>query len=156
MRCGLIIDGERLYRCRNTLTRENTSVSAMMNVRTRRGDCCISLASGRYAFLSGANRNAQVSMDFRGGWLAMVVIMKFRPVPLLLGRKLKHGVMDCYTLFRMRIIFAELTFLTSNANGWWLRGENLYLNNIALSTASAVSIGEEQRVTSSSGGHSRR
>ncbi len=70
---------------------------------------------GRVPFLSGADRNAQVSNGLPW-WLACDgVIMKFRPVPLLLGRKFKHGVMDCYTLFRMHIIFAELTFLTSNA-----------------------------------------
>lgn len=34
-------------------------------------------------------------------WLASDgELRKYRSVPLLLGRKFEHGIMDCYTLFR--------------------------------------------------------
>ncbi|HEE9529741.1 TPA: Mov34/MPN/PAD-1 family protein, partial [Salmonella enterica subsp. enterica serovar Infantis] len=88
--CGLIIDGERLYRCRNIhpdpgkhfrisddewLSAEDEGeVTAVFHSHP-----------GRVPFLSGADRNAQVSNGLPW-WLACDgVIMKFRPVPLLLG-----------------------------------------------------------------------
>ncbi|KWQ85052.1 phage tail protein, partial [Salmonella enterica subsp. enterica serovar Tennessee] len=148
--CGLIIDGERLYRCRNIhpdpgkhfrisddewlAAEDEGEVTAVFHSHP-----------GVVPFLSGADRNAQISSGLPW-WLACDgVIMKFRPVPFLLGRRFEHGIMDCYTLFRDAYHLCGIDLPDfERTNGWWLRGENLYLNNMPLNGFRQVSTGEAQ------------
>jgi cell wall-associated NlpC family hydrolase len=57
-------------------------------------------------------------------WLASDgELRKYRPVPLLLGRKFEHGIMDCYTLFRDAYHLCGIDLPDfGRTNGWWLRG----------------------------------
>lgn len=51
--------------------------------------------------------------------------------PPLLGREFAHGILDCYTL--VRDYYKEVCGLDipnfEREDGWWERGENLYLDN---------------------------
>ncbi|WEU67280.1 C40 family peptidase [Xanthomonas phage JGB6] len=50
----------------------------------------------------------------------------------LVGREFHHGILDCYTLVRdyyqqeMNITLKDY----ERADGWWERGENLYMKNL--------------------------
>lgn len=134
--CGLIIDGERVFRCRNIhpdphnqfriadddwlAAEEAGEVTAVfhshpMNLPT----------------LSSSDRRAQIASDLPWILACNGVLRTFRPVPHLLGRRFEHGVTDCYTLFRdaYHLCGMDLPDFVRK-NGWWLRGENLYLKNL--------------------------
>ncbi|EQB3909967.1 C40 family peptidase [Citrobacter freundii] len=134
--CGLIIDGERLFRCRNIhpdphnqfriadddwlAAEEAGEVTAVfhshpMNLPT----------------LSSSDRRAQIASDLPWILACNGVLRTFLPVPHLLGRRFEHGVTDCYTLFRdaYHLCGIDLPDFVRK-NGWWLRGENLYLKNL--------------------------
>ncbi|WLS80954.1 C40 family peptidase [Erwinia pyri] len=134
--CGLIIDDHRLYRCCNIHPTPST------NFRISDEDWLAAEAEGEitavfhshpsgYHFLSAADRRMQILTGLPW-WLACDdVLHKYRPVPHLNGRKFEHGVMDCYTLMRdaYHLCGIELPDF-ERTNGWWLRGENLYLKNL--------------------------
>lgn len=93
--------------------------------------------------LSGADRAMQV-MTGLPWWLACDgELRKFRPVAHLLGRRFEHGVTDCYTLFRDAYHLCGIDLPDfARSDGWWLRGENLYLKNLAANGFHQVSASE--------------
>lgn len=135
--CGLIIDCERLIRCRNVHGRpaEHFRISDEDWINTEAaGEVTAVFHShpGDAPTLSGADRQMQTVTGLPW-WLASGGrLVKYRPVPHLLGRRFEHGVMDCYTLFRdaYHLCGVDLPDF-ERKNGWWLRGENLYLLNMA-------------------------
>ena len=135
--CGLIIDGARLWRCRNA------HQDPACNFRIADRDWLEAETAGEITavfhshpesklVLSGADRTAQLETGIEW-WLASGgKLRKFRPVPHLLGRRFVHGEMDCYTLFRDAYHLCGIDLPDfERTNGWWVRGENLYLQNIA-------------------------
>lgn len=135
--CGLIINDDRLIKCRNT------HPNPVAHFRISDDDWLKAEAAGAITAvfhshpadvltLSGADRQAQVITGLPW-WLASCgQLRKYQPVPHLLGRRFEHGVMDCYTLFRdaYHLCGVDLSDF-ERTNGWWLRGENLYLKNMA-------------------------
>lgn len=135
--CGLIIDGIRLFPCRNIHPRPES------HFRISDGDWLAAEREGEVTavfhshpmnspVLSGADRRAQVVTGLPW-WLACNgALRQFRPVPHLLGRRFQHGVTDCYTLFRDAYHLAGVDLPDfERTDGWWLRGENLYIKNMA-------------------------
>lgn len=135
--CGLIIDGDRFMRC------DNQHPDPGRNFRISDTDWMRAEAAGEITAvfhshpepklaLSAADRVAQISTGIEW-WLASADrLRKFRPVPHLLGRRFDHGVMDCYTLFRDAYHLCGIDLPDfERTNGWWVRGENLYLKNMA-------------------------
>ncbi|MDM3290149.1 C40 family peptidase [Citrobacter sp. Ce105] len=148
--CGLILDGDRLFRCRNEHPEpgKHFRISDDDWLKAEEvGDVVAVFHSHpqNVPFLSGADRQMQ-GITGLPWWLASAGrIMKFRPVPFLLGRRFEHGVMDCYTLFRDAYHLCGINLPNfERANGWWLRGENLYLKNMPLHGFHQVSPGEAQ------------
>ncbi|MDF7681491.1 C40 family peptidase [Enterobacteriaceae bacterium ESL0689] len=143
--CGLILDDDRLFPCKNVhpepdkhfrisdndwlTAEENGEITAVFHSHPQ-----------NIPILSGADRQMQV-MTGLPWWLASGgKIHKFRPVPFLLGRRFEHGVTDCYTLFRDAYHLCGIDLPDfERSNGWWLRGENLYLNNLMLNGFRQVS-----------------
>lgn len=148
--CGLIIDGNTLVRCRNI------HPDPAMHFRISDDDWLSAEAAGEITAvfhshpiqklaLSGADRQAQLATGIEW-WLASGgELRKFRPVPHLLGRTFNHGVMDCYTLFRDAYHLCGIDLPDfERTNGWWLRGENLYLKNMAANGFHEVSMSDIQ------------
>ena len=83
--------------------------------------------------LSTADRQMQVQTGL-DWWLVhnkTKIIRKYRNIPHLLGREFKHGVMDCYTLYRDAYMLAGLEMDEfERTDDWWHQGKNLYLDNI--------------------------
>lgn len=135
--CGLIVDGRGLVKCRNahpTPERHfRISDDDWLNAEAA-GEITAVFHShpGRKLVLSGADRTGQLATGIEW-WLASGgQLRKFRPVAYLLGRNFAHGVMDCYTLFRDAYHLCGIDLPDfERTNGWWLRGENLYLKNMA-------------------------
>lgn len=135
--CGLIVDGMSLVRCRNahpTPERHfRISDDDWLNAEAA-GEITAVFHShpGQKLVLSGADRTGQLATGI-DWWLASGgQLRKFRPVAHLLGRTFIHGVVDCYTLFRDAYHLCGIDLPDfERANGWWLRGENLYLKNMA-------------------------
>lgn len=134
--CALIIDHCRVFHCRNTHSQPGK------HFRIADDDWLSAEDEGEvtavfhshpmdYPVLSSTDRRAQVISGLPW-WLACNgVLHKFRPVPHLLGRRFEHGVSDCYTLFRDAYHLCGIDLPDFNrAQGWWLRGENLYLKNM--------------------------
>ncbi|WP_170930748.1 C40 family peptidase [Yersinia intermedia] len=135
--CGLIVDGRSLVRCRNS------HPTPERHFRISDDDWLNAEAAGEITavfhshpelklVLSGADRTGQLATGI-DWWLASGgKIRKFRPVAHLLGRTFIHGVVDCYTLFRDAYHLCGIDLPDfERTNGWWLRGENLYLKNMA-------------------------
>lgn len=58
-------------------------------------------------------------------------IHKFRYMQPLIGREFKHGITDCYTLFRDAYHISGLDFPNFNReDDWWNNGQELYLDNM--------------------------
>ncbi|EJE6911956.1 Mov34/MPN/PAD-1 family protein, partial [Salmonella enterica] len=55
---------------------------------------------GGQPYLSDVDRRLQVQSDLPWWLVCAGQVHKFRCVPHLTGRQFKHGVFDCYTLFR--------------------------------------------------------
>lgn len=134
--CALILNDERVFRCRNV------HPEPWHNFRISDDDWLAAEEEGEITAvfhshpqsqpaLSGADRQTQV-MTGLPWWLASGGhLRKYRPVPHLLGRKFEHGIMDCYTLFRDAYHLCGIDLPDfERTNGWWLRGENLYLANM--------------------------
>ncbi|CTZ81428.1 putative tail assembly protein [Escherichia coli] len=63
----------------------------------------------------------------------MIAQGKFRCVPHLTGRRFEHGVTDCYTLFRDACHLAGIDMPDfEREDDWWRNGQNLYLDNMAV------------------------
>lgn len=135
--CGLIIDNARLYRCRNVHPEPKS------HFRISDDDWLAAESEGEITalfhshpepinVLSGADRHAQVLTGLPWFLACDGVVHEFRPVPHLLGRRFEHSVMDCYTLFRDAYHLCGINLPDfERTNGWWLRGENLYLKNMS-------------------------
>ncbi len=134
--CGLIVDGRSLVKCRNAhpIPERHFRISDddWLNAEAA-GEITAVFHShpGQKLVLSGADRTAQLATGI-DWWLASGgQLRKFRPVAYLLGRNFAHGVMDCYTLFRDAYHLCGIDLPDfERTNGWWLRGENLYLKNM--------------------------
>ncbi|MFW7377135.1 C40 family peptidase [Vagococcus fluvialis] len=135
--CGLIVDNRWLWRCPNAHPEPDK------HFRINDRDWLEAEAAGEITAvfhshpgnnlaLSGADRIAQIATDLPWWLVSAGALRKYRPVPHLLGRKFEHGVMDCYTLFRdvYHLCGIDLPDF-ARTNGWWARGENLYIKNIA-------------------------
>ncbi len=148
--CGLIIDNARLFKCRNI------HPEPRLHFRISDDDWIAAEDEGEITalfhshpapvhVLSGADRHAQVLTGLT--WLLACegVMHEFRPVPHLLGRRFEHGVMDCYTLFRDAYHLCGIDLPDfERTNGWWLRGENLYMKNMAANGFSQIDSTEMQ------------
>lgn len=135
--CGLIIDDARLIQCRN-LHHNPAAHFRISDDDWLKAESAGAITAvfhshpGNAITLSGADRQAQVVTGLPW-WLASGgQLRKYQPVPHLLGRRFAHGVMDCYTLFRdaYHLCGVDLPDF-ERTNGWWVRGENLYLKNMA-------------------------
>lgn len=134
--CGLIIDGNRLFRC------PNAHPEPRNQFRISDDDWLAAEDEGEvtaifhshpkgYSVLSANDRRAQLATGLEWWLAANGRLMKFRPVPHLLGRKFEHGTSDCYSIFRDAYHLCGIDLPDfERTNGWWLRGENLYLKNI--------------------------
>ena len=135
--CGLIIDGARLIRCKNAHPEPDRnfriSDTYWMNAEAA-GEITAVFHSHPQPklVLSSADRQSQIATDVEW-WLASArELRKFRPVSYLLGRSFEHGVMDCYTLFRDAYHLCGIDLPDfERSTGWWVRGENLYIKNMA-------------------------
>ncbi|MBK4471407.1 C40 family peptidase [Enterobacter hormaechei] len=146
--CGLILDGRQLFRCRNVhpepgkhfrisddewlAAEEAGEVTAVFHSHPMNSPV-----------LSGADRKCQVASGLPWVLACNGKIRTFRPVDYFLGRRFEHGVTDCYTLFRDAYHLCGIDLPDfERTNGWWLRGENLYLNNMSRNGFNQVSPGE--------------
>lgn len=148
--CALIIDNERVFHCRNVHPQPN------QHFRISDDDWLAAEDEGEitaifhshprnYPVLSGADRQYQVITGLPW-WLACNgVLYKFLPVPHLLGRRFEHGVTDCFTLFRDAYHLCGINLPDfERTDGWWLRGENLYLKNMVSSGFNMVDTSSAQ------------
>lgn len=146
--CALIINDTRVYPCRNV------HPDPAHHFRISDEDWLAAEEAGEVTavfhshpqavpVLSGADRAMQV-MTGLPWWLACNgELRKFRPVAHLLGRRFEHGVTDCYTLFRDAYHLCGIDLPDfARTEGWWLRGENLYLKNMAANGFRQISASE--------------
>lgn len=134
--CGLIIKDARLMKCANIHPEPDKhfriSDDDWLRAETA-GEITAVFHShqGDKPTLSAADRTAQIATGLPW-WLASNGrVMRYRPVEHLLGRRFVHGTVDCYTLFRDAYHLCGIDLPDfERTNGWWLRGENLYLNNM--------------------------
>lgn len=134
--CGLIINSVQYFHCRN-IHPDPGRYFRINDTDWLEAEAAGEITAvfhshpGNRLVLSAGDRSAQISTDLEW-WLASDgQLRKFRPVPYLLGREFLHGSMDCYTLFRDAYHLCGIDLPDfERANGWWLRGENLYLKNL--------------------------
>jgi len=146
--CGLILDNSYLVRC------QNIHADPSRHFRISDEDWINADAAGEITAvfhshpslkltLSGADRQTQHSTGVTF-WLASGgKLRKFRAVPPLLGRRFIHGSQDCYALFRDAYHLCGIDLPDfDRTNGWWVRGENLYIRNMAVNGFHEVSASE--------------
>ncbi|MFP1749176.1 C40 family peptidase [Lonsdalea quercina] len=148
--CGLIIDDSRLIKCKNI----HPEPSLHFRIDGREWVAAEDIGEITAVFhshpidklvLSGADRVAQISTGIPWWLSSNGALRKFRPVPHLIGRAFVHGSMDCYTLFRDAYHLAGLDLPNfERSNGWWVRGENLYIKNMARNGFYEVSFSDIQ------------
>lgn len=134
--CGLILNGDTLFRCANThatpINSFRISDDDWLAAEEAGGITAVFHSHVAFApYLSPADRVNQIATGLPW-WLACEdKVYKFRPVPWLLGRKFEHGIFDCYTIFRdaYHLMGIDLPDF-ERKNQWWMRGENLYLKNM--------------------------
>ncbi|EHZ8148950.1 phage tail protein [Salmonella enterica] len=86
---------------------------------------------GGSPFLSQADRQMQVQTGLAWWLVCGEQIHRFRCVPHLAGRCFEHGVTDCYTLLRDAFHLSGVHLPDfERQDGWWQKGDNLYLDNI--------------------------
>ncbi|NDJ59465.1 phage tail protein [Enterobacteriaceae bacterium 4M9] len=148
--CALIIEDEHIYRCRNVHhePREHFRISDDDWLAAEETGEVTAIFHSHPTYspvLSAADRQMQLITGLPWLLASGGRLLKFRPVPHLLGRKFEHGVMDCYTLLRDSYHLCGIDLPDfERSNGWWLRGENLYLKNMPLNGFSQVSPVEAQ------------
>lgn len=85
---------------------------------------------GGQPFLSEGDRCLQLQSALPWWLVCDGKVYKFRCVPHLTGRSFEHGVTDCYTLLRDAYQLAGIELPDfERQDGWWDRGENMYLDN---------------------------
>ncbi|EER8311470.1 phage tail protein, partial [Escherichia coli] len=88
---------------------------------------------GGLPWLSEADRRLQIKSALSWWLVCRGEIHKFRCVPHLTGRRFEHGVTDCYTLFRDAYHLAGIDMPDfEREDDWWRNGQNLYLDNMAV------------------------
>ncbi|EEQ2146518.1 phage tail protein [Escherichia coli] len=88
---------------------------------------------GGLPWLSEADRRLQIKSALSWWLVCRGEIHKFRCVPHLTGRRFEHGVTDCYTLFRDAYHLAGTEMPDfEREDDWWRNGQNLYLDNMAV------------------------
>ncbi|EKE4706945.1 C40 family peptidase, partial [Escherichia coli] len=88
---------------------------------------------GGLPWLSEADRRLQIKSALPWWLVCRGDIHKFRCVPHLTGRRFEHGVTDCYTLFRDAYHLAGTEMPDFHReDDWWRNGQNLYLDNMAV------------------------
>lgn len=134
--CGLIINDDRLIKCRNIHPNpaEHFRISDddWLKAETA-GEITAVFHShpGNKPTLSGADRQAQVVSGLQWWLVSGGALRRYSAVPHLLGRRFEHGSMDCYSLFRDAYHLCGINLPDfERMNGWWMRGENLYLKNL--------------------------
>ncbi|HCM1914665.1 TPA: phage tail protein [Salmonella enterica subsp. salamae serovar 28:r:e,n,z15] len=86
---------------------------------------------GGVPYLSEADRRLQLQTGLPWWLVCDETIHKFRPVPFLTGREFKHGITDCYTLFRDAYHLAGIDMADyPREDEWWTQGKNHYLDNL--------------------------
>lgn len=148
--CGLIIEDSGLVRCQNI----HPEPSLHFRIDDREWMAAEDLGEVTAVFhshpidklvLSGADRVAQISTGIPWWLVSAGRLRKFNPVPHLLGRSFVHGTMDCYTLFRDAYHLAGIDLPDfERSNGWWVRGENLYIKNMEINKFHEVGFAEVQ------------
>lgn len=134
--CGLIIDGGSLFRCANIHPNpaEHFRIHEEDLLKAEdRGKITAIFHSHpqRKLVLSAADRHAQLASGIDWWLVSDGTLRKIKPVAHLLGRTFKHGELDCYSLFRDAYHLCGIDLPDfERTNGWWLRGENLYLKNM--------------------------
>ncbi|EHH5206530.1 phage tail protein [Escherichia coli] len=134
--CGLVIDNERFYPCVNASKTPHNSFKISEDDYIKADDLGVITAIFHshvddLPVLSALDRQQQVISGVPWLLYSGGVIREYRPVPHLLGRKFIHGVSDCYTMFRdaYHLCGVDLPDF-ERKDGWWLRGENLYIRNL--------------------------
>ena len=95
--------------------------------------------------LSAHDRQVQVSLGLDFYLYCDGSVRKYEPRPHLLGRSYEHGITDCYSMFRDAYHLAGWDMPDyGRDNGWWLRGENLYINNLPTQGFYQVSMADVQ------------
>ncbi|QBH97151.1 phage tail protein [Limnobaculum zhutongyuii] len=82
--------------------------------------------------LSATDREIQRRTDLDWWLVCDGSLYQYRNIVPLLGRDFKHGVMDCYTLFRDAYHLAGINMPEfSRSEDWWEAGQDLYIDNMA-------------------------
>lgn len=148
--CALIINESIFYPCKNMHPNPGT------NFRISDDDWLAAEDIGEISaifhshpmnlpFLTGFDRRSQIQSGLPWWISCRGRLLKFRNVPHLLGRAFKHGVSDCYTLLRDSYHLCGIDLPDfERTNGWWLRGENLYMKNAVANGFHEVSGAEIQ------------
>ncbi|WP_215267860.1 C40 family peptidase [Escherichia coli] len=136
--CGLVIDNEHFYPCANVSETPYNSFKISPDDYIKADELGVITAVFHshvddIPVLSARDRQQQVISGLPWLLYSGGRIRKFRPVAHLLGRKFEHGKTDCYALFRdtYHLCGVDLPDF-ERLDGWWLRGENLYLKNLPL------------------------
>lgn len=133
--CGLIIDNLQVYPCRNVHPDKQHQFAIHPDDwldAEDEGEITGVFHShvNDVSFLTAADRRAQLQTGLPWKLIHRGRVRTFRPVPHLLGRQFVHGSLDCFSLWRDAYHLAGIDIPDfERTNGWWLRGENLYLAN---------------------------
>lgn len=148
--CGLIIDNSYLFKC------ENSHSEPYRNFRISGDDWLAAEQMGEVTavfhshplsrlVLSAEDRKQQLMTGLEWWLVSSGKLRKFSPVKHLLGRHFEHGTTDCYTLFRDAYHLCGIDLDDfERSDGWWLRGEDLYLKNLPLNGFYQVAITDIQ------------
>lgn len=136
--CGLIIDNSYLFKCKNVHSEpdKNFRISGdEWSEAEKSGEITAVFHSHPQTrlVLSAADRKQQIMTGLDWWLVSDNKIRVFKPIPHLLGRHFKHGITDCYTLFRDAYHLSGINLPEfDRSDGWWLRDENLYINNLPI------------------------
>ncbi len=136
--CGLVIDNDYFYPCLNVSETPHNSFKISPDDYIKADELGVITAvfhshTDNSLILSARDRQQQVISGLPWYLCSGGRVRKFRPVAHLLGRKFEHGKTDCYSLFRdaYHLCGVDLPDFERH-DGWWLRGENLYIKNLPL------------------------
>ena len=139
--CGFVVstpEGERYFPCVN-ISGEPEAYFRMSPEDWLRAEmqgeivALVHSHPGELPWLSEADRRLQIKSALPWWLVCRGEIHKFRCVPHLTGRRFEHGVTDCYTLFRDAYHLAGIDMPDFHReDDWWRNGQNLYLDNMAV------------------------
>ncbi|HBD7864953.1 TPA: phage tail protein, partial [Escherichia coli] len=139
--CGFVVrtpEGERYFPCVN-ISGEPEDYFRMSPEDWLRAEmqgeivALVHSHPGGLPWLSEADRRLQIKSALSWWLVCWGEIHKFRCVPHLTGRRFEHGVTDCYTLFRDAYHLAGIDMPDfEREDDWWRNGQNLYLDNMAV------------------------